>query len=107
MDRFDIQVNKTTSNTVLIIIHIGATRGMVTYLLEALSTMAKEIESSLGQPTRGKVSIKNRNKKGNELRLNDNSEFHPIFKSNKNKKCSEESYVRYAAEMAKRRIIDI
>ena len=54
MDRFDIQVNKTTSNTVLIIIHIGATRGMVTYLLEALSTMAKEIESSLGQLTRGK-----------------------------------------------------
>lgn len=101
MDRFDIQVNKTTSNTVLIIIHIGATRGMVTYLLEALSTMAKEIESSLGQPTRDKVSIKNKNKRSNESKLNDNSEFHPIFKSNENKTCGEESDVRYAAEMAK------
>ena len=44
MDRFDIQVNKTTKTTILIIMHIGVTRGMVTYLLESLMTIAKEID---------------------------------------------------------------
>ena len=44
MDRFDIQVNKTTKTTILIIMHIGVTRGMVTYLLESLMTIAKEIK---------------------------------------------------------------
>jgi arginine decarboxylase len=44
MDRFDVQVNKTSRNTVLLIIHIGSTRGMITYLLERLAQIAREIE---------------------------------------------------------------
>ncbi len=44
MDRFDVQVNKTSRNTVLVIIHIGSTRGMITYLLERLAQIARESE---------------------------------------------------------------
>ncbi|MFN9630578.1 MAG: aminotransferase class I/II-fold pyridoxal phosphate-dependent enzyme [Cyanobacteriota bacterium] len=49
MERFDIQVNKTSLNTVLIIIHIGSTRGMITYLLESLATIARELEATMAQ----------------------------------------------------------
>ncbi len=49
MDRFDIQVNKTSFNTILIIIHIGSTRGMITYLLESLRTIADEIALNISQ----------------------------------------------------------
>ncbi|MFY8148593.1 MAG: hypothetical protein ACOVNL_05160 [Prochlorococcaceae cyanobacterium] len=49
MDRFDIQVNKTSLSTVLFIIHIGSTRGMITYLLESLSTIALELDAEIQQ----------------------------------------------------------
>lgn len=44
MNRFDIQVNKVSRTTVLVIIHIGSTRGMIAYFIEALATIAREIE---------------------------------------------------------------
>ena len=47
MDRYDIQVNKSSHNTVLLIVHIGSTRGMITYLLEALSEIARETSAQL------------------------------------------------------------
>jgi len=43
MEKYDIQVNKTSNTTILIIIHIGATRGMVTYLIESLREIATQI----------------------------------------------------------------
>lgn len=49
MERFDIQVNKISLNTVLIIIHIGSTRGMITYLLESLASIARELEATIRQ----------------------------------------------------------
>ncbi|MFT5288356.1 MAG: arginine decarboxylase [Planctomycetota bacterium] len=47
MNRFDVQVNKTSRNTVLLLIHIGSTRGMITYLLESLATLARELDERL------------------------------------------------------------
>ncbi len=44
MDRFDIQINKTSRNTVLFLLNIGSTRGTVTYLLDVLLQVAMEIE---------------------------------------------------------------
>ncbi|MEM7308079.1 MAG: aminotransferase class I/II-fold pyridoxal phosphate-dependent enzyme [Planctomycetota bacterium] len=44
MDRFDIQINKTSRNTVLFMIHIGMTRGTVAYLIDTLSRFASELE---------------------------------------------------------------
>ena len=109
MDQFDIQVNKTTRNTILIIIHIGATRGMVTYLLEALSTIANEIDSSPFKLARSLASIeecnnessKEESSKSDVLELSDSPEFHPRFRINKSQK-SEGCDIRYAAEIAKK-----
>jgi arginine decarboxylase len=40
MTRYDIQVNKTSRNTVLFLINIGATQGSIDYLLQVLHEMA-------------------------------------------------------------------
>jgi arginine decarboxylase len=46
MDRFNIQVNKTSRNTVLLMTNIGTTRGSVTYLINALLQIADELDES-------------------------------------------------------------
>lgn len=45
MDRFDIQINKTSRNTVLFMLNIGTTRGAIAYLVEVLFTLARELET--------------------------------------------------------------
>lgn len=44
MDRFDIQINKTSRNTVLFLIHIGMTRGIGAHLVKVLTQIAQELE---------------------------------------------------------------
>jgi arginine decarboxylase len=44
MDKFNIQINKTSRNTVLFMTNIGTTRGSVTYLINALLTIADELD---------------------------------------------------------------
>lgn len=44
IDRFDIQINKTSRNTVLLMLNIGSTRGSATYLLDVLLQIAEELE---------------------------------------------------------------
>ncbi len=44
MDRFNIQVNKTSRNTVLLMTNIGTTRGSVTFLINALLQIASELD---------------------------------------------------------------
>lgn len=46
MDDHDIQINKTSRNTVLFMINIGTTRGGIAYLLEVLANLATEIEDA-------------------------------------------------------------
>jgi len=46
MDRFNIQVNKTSRNTVLLMTNIGTTRGSVTFLINALLQIAEELDES-------------------------------------------------------------
>lgn len=46
MDKYGIQINKTSRNTVLFLTNIGTTRSSVAYLIEALVKIAREIESS-------------------------------------------------------------
>lgn len=46
MDRFNIQVNKTSRNTVLLMTNIGTTRGSVTFLINALLQIADELDES-------------------------------------------------------------
>jgi arginine decarboxylase len=46
MDRFNIQINKTSRNTVLFMTNIGTTRGSVAYLVNALLRIADELDDS-------------------------------------------------------------
>ena len=46
MDRFNIQVNKTSRNTILLMTNIGTTRGSVTFLINALLQIAEELDES-------------------------------------------------------------
>jgi arginine decarboxylase len=58
MDKFNIQINKTSRNTVLFMTNIGTTRGSITYLINALLQIADELDEE----------IKGLNKKEREIR---------------------------------------
>jgi arginine decarboxylase len=47
MEQFDIQINKTSRNTLLFMIHIGMTRGTVAYLIEVLTRIAEELDQTI------------------------------------------------------------
>jgi len=46
MDKFGIQINKTSRNTVLFMTNIGTTRSAVAYLIEVLVKIARDLEDS-------------------------------------------------------------
>jgi arginine decarboxylase len=47
MDRYGVQINKTSRNTVLFMTTIGTTRSSVAYLIEVLVTIARELEDQI------------------------------------------------------------
>jgi arginine decarboxylase len=47
MDKYGIQINKTSRNTVLFMTNIGTTRSSVAYLIEVLVKIAEELDSTL------------------------------------------------------------
>ncbi len=47
MDKFGIQINKTSRNTVLFMTNIGTTRSSVAYLIEVLVEIAKDLDELL------------------------------------------------------------
>jgi arginine decarboxylase len=47
MDRYGIQINKTSRNTVLFMTNIGTTRSSTAYLIEVLVEIARELEERL------------------------------------------------------------
>jgi arginine decarboxylase len=47
MDRYGLQVNKTSRNTVLFMTHIGTTRSSVAYLIEVLVEIVRELDERL------------------------------------------------------------
>jgi arginine decarboxylase len=47
IEQYDIQINKTSRNTVLFLTHIGTTRGSVAYLIEVLIDMASKLDDTL------------------------------------------------------------
>jgi arginine decarboxylase len=44
MEDYDIQINKTSRNTILLMLNIGSTRGSATYLLDVLLQIATDLE---------------------------------------------------------------
>jgi arginine decarboxylase len=47
MDKFNIQINKTSRNTVLFMTNIGTTRGSIAYLTNALLKIADELDEEI------------------------------------------------------------
>ena len=82
MDSYGIQVNKTSINSVLFIITIGATWGSVDYLLDVLRQIARrlELEEAEFSPAQRKVFERRVHRATKELpQLPDFSAFHATF----------------------------
>lgn len=84
MDKFNIQINKTSRNTVLFMTNIGTTRGSVTYLINALLKIADELDNEVRSLNNREAEI--RDKKIYSLTeevppLPDFSYFHPSFQA--------------------------
>jgi arginine decarboxylase len=47
MDKYGVQINKTSRNTVLFMTTIGTTRSSVAYLIEVLVTLARELDGQV------------------------------------------------------------
>jgi arginine decarboxylase len=82
MDRYGVQINKTSRNTVLFMTTIGTTRSSVAYLIEVLVTIARELEAQLADmsPTeRGAHDHAVMRLTSPSAPLPDFSGFHPSF----------------------------
>jgi arginine decarboxylase len=60
MDKFNIQINKTSRNTVLFMTNIGTTRGSITYLTNALLRIADELDEEFKSLNSKEVEILNK-----------------------------------------------
>jgi arginine decarboxylase len=57
MDKFNIQINKTSRNSVLFMTNIGTTRGSITYLINALLKIADELDEEFKSLNRQEALI--------------------------------------------------
>ena len=60
MDKFNIQINKTSRNTVLFMTNIGTSRGSITYLINALLKISEMLDSGLHALDTRELEIHNR-----------------------------------------------
>jgi arginine decarboxylase len=84
MDKYGIQINKTSRNTVLFMTNIGTTRSSVAYLIEVLVEIAKSIDEKLDDASRmERLSFEKRvaNLMEELPPLPDFSRFHPAFQA--------------------------
>ena len=82
MDRYDIQINKTSRNTVLFMIHIGMTRGTVAHLVNVLTEIARDLNDKLDRWSKVELAAHERQVRSltKELPpLPNFSRFHPAF----------------------------
>ena len=83
MDHHDIQVNKTSRNTLLFIVNIGTTRGSVAYLLKVLVKIAQQLEEKIEHHSPREQRIHEQQVRSlteNLPPLPDFSCFHPAFR---------------------------
>jgi arginine decarboxylase len=83
MDRYGVQINKTSRNTVLFMTHIGTTRSAVAYLIEALVGIARELEDRVADMSQRELAA--RHSLVDDLTnrappLPDFSAFHDVFR---------------------------
>ncbi len=83
MDKYGIQINKTSRNSVLFMTNIGTTRSSVAYLIEVLVKIAKDLEESLEDMSPAERRLHEVNVKSvvEDLPpLPDFSHFHAVFR---------------------------
>ncbi len=83
MDKYGIQINKTSRNTVLFMTNIGTTRSSVAYLIEVLVEIAKELDDLMDDASKmEKRAFEKRVKNLSEHvpPLPDFSRFHDAFR---------------------------
>jgi len=82
MDRYGVQINKTSRNTVLFMTTIGTTRSSVAYLIEVLVTIARELEAKVADMSPAERTAHERavlRLTSPSAPLPDFSGFHPSF----------------------------
>ena len=83
MDKFNIQINKTSRNTVLFMTNIGTTRGSIIYLVRVLLQISKELdeEKKSWTETEGRIRQQQIESLCNDnISLPDFSYFHEAFR---------------------------
>src|SRR6201999_3640562 len=99
MDRYGIQINKTSRNSVLFMTNIGTTRSSVAFLVEVLVNIARELdqdisEMSLGEREHFEHAVYRLTEMS--LPLPDFSGFHPAFLDHSGRGPTPEGDVRRA-----------
>ena len=99
MDRYGIQINKTSRNSVLFMTNIGTTRSSVAFLVEVLVNIARELdeaisEMSLGEREHFQQAVHRLTKQ--PVPLPDFSGFHPAFLDHSGTEPTQEGDVRPA-----------
>src|SRR6201987_3240975 len=99
MDRYGIQINKTSRNSVLFMTNIGTTRSSVAFLVEVLVSIARELdqdisEMSLGEREHFDHAVYRLTEMS--LPLPDFSGFHPAFLDHSGSDATPEGDVRRA-----------
>ena len=99
MDRYGIQINKTSRNSVLFMTNIGTTRSSVAFLVEVLVNIARELdqsisEMSLGEREHFERAVHRLTKQ--PVPLPDFSGFHPAFLDHSGSEPTPEGDVRPA-----------
>jgi arginine decarboxylase len=82
MDRYGVQINKTSRNTVLFMTTIGTTRSSVAYLIEVLVTIARELDGQIADMSPAQRAAHERavlRLTAPSAPLPDFSGFHPSF----------------------------
>jgi arginine decarboxylase len=82
MDRYGVQINKTSRNTVLFMTSIGTTRSSVAYLIEVLVTIARELDHKVADMSPAERAAHERavlRLTAPSAPLPDFSGFHPSF----------------------------
>ncbi|WP_239645427.1 ornithine decarboxylase [Mycobacterium sp. UM_CSW] len=99
MDRYGIQINKTSRNSVLFMTNIGTTRSSVAFLVEVLVNIARELDQNISEMSLGEREHFARavyRLTEMSLPLPDFSGFHPAFLDHSGSEVTPEGDVRRA-----------
>ncbi|MDT5306916.1 MAG: hypothetical protein QOE48_2591, partial [Mycobacterium sp.] len=99
MDRYGIQINKTSRNSVLFMTNIGTTRSSVAFLVEVLVSIAAELDQAISEMSLGEREHFEQAVWGlteRPVQLCNFSGFHPAFRDHSGSEPTPEGDVRSA-----------